>query len=208
MNSNPTLEEVKRKYNRLPLCREWLEFPMEFLFFRRWRKRFLPPLKGKVLEVGVGTGKNIPYYNYQQVTLTAVDVSSGVMKRAEKRMQEKNHPVNLVLLPSDNLPYPNNTFDIVICTFVLCSVPDQMRMLRELKRVVKKEGKIILIEHMLSKNKIIAFLEKIHNPLFNYLLGFNINRDTKGNIQNAGLKITEEENLAFYDVFRYLEVRK
>jgi len=90
----------------------------------------------------------------------------------------------------------------------LCSVPDPVKALKEMKRVCKKNGKIIMIEHMLSKHKLIAFFEHLHNPITRFLFGFNVNRKTDENVKKAGLKIKKIQNMAFFDVFRKIEAKK
>ena len=111
-------------------------------------------------------------------------------------------------MDAQNLKFKDNSFDYIICTFVLCSVPDPVKTLKEMKRVVKPNGKILMIEHMLSKNKLIAFYEHIHNPITRFLFGFNVNRKTDENVEKAGLKIRKMQNMALFDVFRKIEAGK
>lgn len=206
--TNLNQNKIKKKYDRFSLFYDFLEWPVEMLLFSKWRKKLLKKTKGKVLEIGVGTGKNLQYYNYNQVNLTAVDISKGMLARAEKKAKKENFPVKFKLVNSEKLPFKENNFDYIVCTFVLCSVSDQIKMLKEMKRVLKKKGKILFLEHMLSKNKIIAFLERIHNPITKFLFGFNINRETMKNIEKSELKIVKERNMALKDVFKELEVIK
>ncbi len=203
-----TQKQVYKKYNRFARFYDFLEMPIEKGYFSKWRKSILKNVQGKVLEIGVGTGKNLPYYNYNKVNLTAIDISAGMLERARNKIKKNNLPVKLKLIKTEKLPFKDNYFDFIIMTFVLCSVADPMITLSEMKRVLKKNGRIILLEHLLSKNKLIAFWEHLHNPLTKHLFGFNVNRDTMKNIKKAGLKIVKEKNLAFYDVFKEIEVRK
>jgi ubiquinone/menaquinone biosynthesis C-methylase UbiE len=200
--------EVSSKYNRFSFFYDFVEKPMEIFLFRKWRKEALQKLEGNVLEIGVGTGKNFPYYNYNKVDLTAIDLSEGMLSKAKDKVKKKNYPVKLKLENAEHLSFKDNSFDYVIATFVLCSVPNPVKALKEMKRVVKKEGKIILLEHMLSKNKLIAFFGHLHNPISRFLFGFNINRKTIESIKKCGLTITTEKDLAFFDVFKQLEVQK
>ena len=84
-------------------------------------------------------------------------------------------------------------FIYLVTSCVLCSVPDQLKMLQEMKRVLKIDGKIVMLEHMLSDNKILAFLENFHNPITKFLMGVNIDRPTIKNIQ----KYTRNQNISF-----------
>ena len=203
-----TGKQVQKKYNRYSTVYDLLEWLPEKMLLGKLRKPFLENIKGNVLEIGVGTGKNLPYYNYNKVDLTAIDISQGMLHKAKKVAKENKFPVNLQLVEEEKLPFKDNTFDYVVMTFVLCSVPNQHKMLYEMKRVVKKEGKIVLLGHMLSKNKIIAFFEHLHNPITKALVGVNINRKTIDSIRECGLKINKEKNIALKDVFKELEVQK
>ena len=168
----------------------------------------LKKVNGKVLEIGVGTGRNLPYYDYNKVDLTVIDISEGMLNKAREKARKHKFPVKFKLVNSEKLPFKNNSFDQIICTFVLCSVSDPVKILKEMKRVLNKKGKILFLEHMLSKNKIIAFLEHIHNPIMKYLFGYNINRNTIKNIKKSDLKIVKEKDIAMKDVYKELEVTK
>ena len=102
----------------------------------------------------------------------------------------------------------DNSFDCVVCTFVLCSVPEPVIALKEMRRVVKKNGKILMLEHMLSNHWPIALFEHLHNPITRFLFGFNVNRKTVDNVKRAGLIVKKVDNLAFFDVFRRIEAVK
>jgi ubiquinone/menaquinone biosynthesis C-methylase UbiE len=202
-------KQVRKKYNRYSYFYDYgpLNWLFEKLYYSKWRRRILSELKGKVLEVGVGTGKSLRFYNYKKVNLVGADISEKMLSKAIKTADKHNYPVDFRVV-SDKLPFPDNTFDHVFTSCVLCSASDPVRTLKEMARVCKKSGSVIMIEHVLSKNKIIAFLEHIHNPFIRFLFGYNVNRDTVGNIKKAGLKIVKEKNLAFHDVFKELEVIK
>jgi len=120
-------------------------------------------------------------------------------KAKEKGWSEK---YNLLVMDAQYLKFKGESFDYVLCTFVLCSVPDPIMALKEMKRVCKKGGKIIMIEHVLSDNWFIAFFQYVHNPLTRVLFGFNVNRRTVDNIRKSGIKISKETNIAFFDVFK------
>lgn len=200
-------EIVKRKYDRFARYYDFFESFFESKFFRIWRKDLLSSLKGKILEIGVGTGKNLEFYN-KEADVTGIDISPKMLEKAVEKQKKLKRNFNLLLMDAQNLNFENNSFDHVVCTFVLCSVPDPVKVLTEMKRVLKKEGTILMLEHMLSKNKIIAFLEHLHNPITKWLVGVNINRKTTENIRKSGLRITKEINLKLLDVFRRIEARK
>lgn len=194
---------VEKKYNRFSIVYDILEWPVEKLLFSRWRKRIIGNANGKVLEVGVGTGKNLPYYS-KKAKVTGIDISKGMLGKAIKKSKKLKIDCRLLLMDAENMKFGNNSFDTALCTFILCSVPNPVKALKEMRRVCKPNGRIIMIEHVLSKNRLFALWQKLHNPITRWLVGVNINRDTIANIRKAGLEIVSEENLAVKDVFKYI----
>jgi len=119
---------VTSKYNRIAPIYELIDLPLELLFFRRWRKEALSGLSGRVLEVGVGTGRNLKCYPVG-CSITGIDYSERMLEKArEKARGMKN--VTLLLMDAEHLEFPDNSFDYVVTTFVLCSIPDPVRALR------------------------------------------------------------------------------
>lgn len=151
-------------------------------------------LHGDVLEVGVGTGKNIQYYP-DNINVTAIDFSEMMLEKAKEKEKKFNKKVKLVHMDAQNMEFPDNSFDCVFTTCVFCSVPDPLKGLKEIKRVCKCDGKIIMIEHERSENKVVGLLMDIFNPLTLNLYGANINRRTVDNIKKAGFTNIEVTNL-------------
>lgn len=191
---------VVAKYNRLSAVYDLMEWPVEFLFYKKWRKEALSGLKGMVLEVGVGTGKNLKYYP-KGCSVIGIDISEGMLEKARKRAEGLNN-VTLLLMDAEHLEFPDNSFDYVITTFVLCSIPNPVKALKEMHRVLKPDGEMINIEHMRSSTRWIASYEDFINPISVDLTGVNVNRKTVENIGKAGFTIKDVKNLAFKDVFR------
>ena len=198
----------KEKYNRIARFYDLHSKLAEIVWFTRWRNQFISPLKGKILEVGIGTGKNIEYYN-KEAEVVGIDFSEKMLQIAkEKLVKLRKKNITLKQMDVENLKFGDNSFDYVVTTCVFCSVPDPIKGLEEIRRVLKPTGKLIMIEHVLSKNPIIALIEHIHNPMTKLFMGVNINRNTKQNIIRAGMKIAEDRNLALLDVFRLFIARK
>ncbi len=193
---------VEKKYNRLSAVYDIIEWPFERLWFAKWRKRICSEAAGKVLEVGIGTGKNLRYYP-EKAKLTGIDISRGMLNKAIKKSKILKKECSLLLMNAEDMKFDDNSFDTVLCTFILCSVPDPVKTLKEMRRVCRPNGKILMMEHVLSKYRLMALWQDIHAPLIRWVSGVNINRDTAGNIRKAGLEITAEENLALKDVFKY-----
>jgi SAM-dependent methyltransferase len=116
---------TRRAYDRHARFYDALEWPVEQLLYRRWRKALWQRIEGpEVIEIGVGTGKNVPYYP-EGVQVTAVDLSEGMLARARRALQR--HPekaVALYLMDAERLDFDDDTFDEAVATFVFCSVPD------------------------------------------------------------------------------------
>ena len=199
---NQKTDTTKKRYNRIANIFDLMEKPVEMLSFRHWRRKLLSDMKGRVLEVGVGTGKNIPYYP-QGVKVTAVDISEKMLWNAQRKAAHAERNVQFALMDAQYLAFKNETFDTIVATFVFCSVPDAIKGLKELKRVIKKGGKVLLLEHVKSKHRAMGKLMDILNPLVVKMTGFNINRDTVTNIKNAGFSVLLENNL-YGDVFKEL----
>lgn len=205
--NNSEATKVRKRYNRISSVYDLIELPMEILFFSGWRKRLfsLVEPKGRLLEVGVGTGKNLDYY-ISGLDATAIDISEGMLRRAIRKRGRLNLDVSLKLMDAEHLEFENNRFDTVIATFVFCSVPDPIRGLKELSRVCKKTGKIILLEHMRPYRIPVGWLFDLLNPLVVRIMGVNINRRTTENIKKAGLVIEKEGEL-FSDIVMLIVAR-
>jgi len=198
----------KEKYNRLARFYDLHSKFAEKLWFIKWRKKFFAPLKGNILEVGIGTGKNIDYYN-KNAKVMGIDFSEKMLEKArEKLIKSGKKNITLKQMDAENLNFKDNSFDYVVTSCVFCSVPDPIRGLEEIRRVLKPTGKLIMIEHVLSKNPIIALIEHIHNPITKFFFGVNVNRNTKQNIIKSGLRVVEDRNLALFDVFRLFIAEK
>jgi len=198
----------KKKYNRIARFYDLHSKFAEKLWFSEWRNQFILPLNGKILEAGIGTGKNMEYYN-PKAEVIGIDFSEKMLQIAkEKLVKSGKRNITLRQMDAKNLKFKDNSFDYVVTSCVFCSVPNPMKGLKEIRRVLKPTGKLIMIEHVLSKNLLIALIEHTLNPITKYLMGVNINRNTKQNIIHSGMKIIEDKKLALFDVFRLFIAEK
>lgn len=199
-----TTELTRRRYDRLAFFYDFLEAPVEWLRFDSWRTRLCKRIGGqRVLEIGVGTGKNLVHYP-KGFRFSAVDISNRMMKRARQKARVLALDVAFVEMDAEHLAFPENSFDTVFATFVFCSVPDPVAGLRELRRVCMPEGRLLLLEHMKPGNLILGWLFDLLNPVVVRIMGANINRKTTDNVRKAGWKIQVEEKLA-WDIVRWIE---
>ncbi len=177
--------KIKKRYNRIAKVYDILDQPME-AGFSEWRKKMLHETTGKILEVGIGTGKNLPLYP-KDVELTGIDFSEKMIERARNKI---NHPAKTQLLEMDaeNMFFDDNTFDTVVTSCVFCSVPDPVQGLKEIRRVCKNGGKILMLEHMRSHKKVVGLLMDAFNFIPLHIYGANINRETVDNLLKAGFK--------------------
>ena len=195
MDDKATIQ-TKSRYNRIAPVYDLMEAIVERLAFRRWREKLWSQVEGnRVLEVGVGTGKNILYHP-KGVQVTAVDLSDKMLERAQRRAQELDSEVDLRLMDAQKLAFPDTAFDAAVATFVFCSVPDPVLGLRELGRVVRPGGQIFLLEHVRVDRSVIGRLMDLLDPIVVRVMGANINRRTVDNVRRAGLTIERVENLA------------
>ncbi|MBW1998531.1 MAG: methyltransferase domain-containing protein [Deltaproteobacteria bacterium] len=204
MDSERKRNLTRERYDRMARWYDFFEGPMEWLRFRVWRKRLLGRLNGEnVLEAGVGTGKNLPYYP-EGTRPVAVDLSLKMLARAKKRVQGLSTDVPLIQMDVQHMGFDDRRFDTVLATFVFCSVPDPVEGLKEMRRVCRPGGRLLLLEHMRPENPLLGVLFDLVNPLVERMTGANINRRTIENIRKAGWKIRGEEKL-FLDIVRLIE---
>lgn len=190
-------ELIKKRYNRTAYLFDLMEFmsaPMQAMASDKTRRKLFDQVKGQVLEVGVGTGKNLRYYS-PECTVTAIDFSPNMLARARKKLGEAKAKVTLLEMDAQAMTFPDNTFDTVVATCVFCSVPDAILGMQEIKRVCKPDGRVLLLEHMRVDKQIIGPLMDAINPVVVKLMGANINRRTMENIRQAGLTVLTEEKV-------------
>lgn len=194
--SGDATEKTRARYDRIAPIYDLMEAGVERLAFRRWRSRLWDRVEGKrVLEVGVGTGKNASYYP-DGTRVTGIDISGPMLKRAKERVEERDGDVTLVQMDAEHLGFADGAFDGAVATFVFCSVPDAVRGLEEVNRVVKPGGRVVFLEHVRVNAPVIGPLMDLFDPLVLRLMGPHINRRTVENVKEAGLEVEGVEELA------------
>ena len=197
MKGDEATSLTQKRYDRQAGLFDFWEAPIEALGFKRLRKRLWSEVHGaRILEVGVGTGKNLPYHPEGSRSV-AVDLSPRMLRRAARKADRLGRDVDLVLADAQRLPFRDGAFDAAAATFVFCSVPDPVLGLREVRRVVRQDGGLHLLEHVRSRNPIVGKLMDWTNPLWVRVSGANINRDTVGNVERAGFELEGVESRMF-----------
>ena len=195
---------TRARYQRISPVYDRIERLMERRF-QPWREKLWQFVYGpRVLEVGVGTGQNMEFWPLN-CKITAIDLTPGMLDIAHQHAKSLNrHDADLFLADIQHLELPSGIFDTVVATFVFCSVPDPVQGLREIGRVVRPGGKILLLEHVRIDRPVVGAMMDILAPLVVRLNGANINRRTIENIRIAGLHIERVEDLDSMGMFKLI----
>jgi len=183
-------EIIRKRYDRTARFYDC----MDFMIREETRKRVIEMAHGRVLEVGVGTGKNLRFYP-AGCEVTGIDFSPGMLRRAEQRAREISN-ITLMEMDVQDLKFPDNSFDTIVATCVFCSVPDPVRGLEELRRVCKPDGQLLFLEHIRSTRRLLGLMMDLFNPLTVRIIGSNINRRTLDNMKAAGLHLKAVDTIS------------
>ena len=175
------------------------------------RSHTLEEARGLVLEIGFGTGLNLPHYPPAVERLVVMDPSNALAERVQRRLQHAPMPVEMLRRDaSERMPFEDATFDTVVSTWTLCSVEGLQTALAEIRRVLKPDGRFLFMEHGLSDRPVTARIQNLLNPLQNVVsCGCNLNRRIDEEMEAAGLVILSLERFvvpsvprAFGEVYR------
>src|SRR6185437_4125434 len=155
---------------------------------REERKQLLETAAGATLEIGAGTGLNLEHYREAVTRLVLVEPDRHMRRRLGRRLEAVGRTAEIVAASVDDLPFPDASFDTVVVTYVLCSVPDQAEALAEIARVLKPDGRFLFLEHVRSTDPKIARRQDRIRPLYN-LVGCNPNRDTLAGIEASAFTV-------------------
>jgi ubiquinone/menaquinone biosynthesis C-methylase UbiE len=189
---NDETERVRRIWERFaPRYDDKVRLPERFLF-EGGREWVCSRATGDVLEVSIGTGRNLPLYP-PGVRLTGIDLSAGMIERARRRSAELGIAVELRVGDAQALELPDSSFDTVVCTLALCSIPDPRAAVREMKRVLRPGGRLLLLEHVGSPRFMVRAIQRALEPITVWLGGDHLVREPLELLRAEGCEVEEVE---------------
>ena len=161
------------------------------------REKIVPLAEGMVLDIGIGSGLNIPYYDKSKIDhLYGLDPSIELLNLAKSLAKKNELEIEFLECGAEAIPLPNDSIDTVVITYTLCTIPDTQLSNQEIMRVLKPNGKLLFCEHGLAPDINIAKWQKRINPIWNKIAGgCNLNRDIPNLIRSSGLKISNMEEM-------------
>ena len=155
------------------------------------RKKIVPNASGNILEIGIGSGLNLPFYEKSKINnLYGIDPSSELCDMAKKTAYDNEIEVNLLINEAEEIELPQDSIDTVVMTYTLCTIPNPQDALKEIKRVMKTDAKMLFCEHGTAPDKNIIKWQNRINPIWGKLFGgCNINRDIPNILKESGFKI-------------------
>lgn len=191
------MKDTSEKYDRFSRIYDLVELPVEKKLFAGLRKQALSYAQGRVLEVGIGTGKNIPHYPPDVEEVVGIDFSSGMLLRARDRAARSPVKVSLMQMDVERLAFEDEYFDTVVSAFVFCTVPHPLQGLREVYRVLKGEGRAVFLEHMKTDSALVNIPLYLMNVVSRTFTGTSMVRETQKNIETAGFHLWEVQRFVY-----------
>ena len=171
-----------------------MELP-ERLGLGRLRRETLRGVRGRVLELGVGTGRNFPLYPDEVASVVGIDPDEVMLRRAEERARNAPFPAQTVPGSAEELPFEDESFDAVVATLAFCTIPDPGKALREARRVLRSGGELRLLEHVRIEQRTVAWAQEKVTPLWKRLAGgCHLDRDTLNAVRQAGFEVERVEH--------------
>jgi len=180
------------RYQRIAPFYDLLDVPFEHMRYRALRPLPFRGLTGRLLDAGVGTGRNFPFYP-PRTSVVGIDISPAMLARAARRRRNATVTLELKQMDVTKLAFADGTFDAAVATFLFCVLPDEMQepALRELGRVVKPGGPIRLLEYVRPQGKLRRLITGVWQPWVTWAYGASFDRQTEKHIAMAGLELVE-----------------
>ena len=198
---------LRDRYERIAPFYDLLDGPFEHLRYRRLRPLLFTGLSGRILDAGVGTGRNIPYYP-AGAEVTGVDLSPSMLARARRRAMEAGRHVDLRLADVTRLGFPDHAFDACVASFLFCVLPDSQQpdALREISRVVKPGGELRLLEYVRPAGAFRGFIAGLWEPWMAWAYGAGFDRRTEAHLRDLGMEIVDAR-FVVGDLIKMITVR-
>ena len=180
------------RYQRIAWAYDLLDLPFEYGRYRKIRPQIFRGLSGRILDAGVGTGRNFPFYPLGS-EVVGIDLSPGMLARAERRRPLATASVVLRQMDVTRLDFPDRSFDAAVATFLFCTLPDDLQVagMRELGRVVKPGGIIRCLEYTRPSGGLRRAMTHLWEPWINWAYGAGFDRETEKRAPEAGLQLFE-----------------
>ena len=197
-------EAAIEKWNKAAKCLEANQRGEETRY-GNFKRHLFGKAVGRTMLVAAGTGVDFKYFP-ADVELTAIDFSPTMLEYAERKVDECPAPITLEEADVTSLDFPDAHFDTVVTSCTFCSVPDPVKGLREVHRVLKDDGALLMFEHVRPSNFYLGFAMDVMNPVVR-LIGPDVNRRTGDNVRAAGFRLTREFNV-YLDMVKLFEAEK
>jgi ubiquinone/menaquinone biosynthesis C-methylase UbiE len=180
------------RYQRIAPLYDLLDFPFEHGRYRHIRPQLFHGLTGQILDAGVGTGRNIPFYP-PDASVVGIDLSPAMLARAERRAKQIGRAVDLRRMDVTRLDLPDQSFDAAVASFLFCVLPNELQALAlvEIERVLKPGGTLRLLEYVRPKGALRAFIARLWEPWMAWAYGAGFDRRTEEHVREVGLEILE-----------------
>jgi ubiquinone/menaquinone biosynthesis C-methylase UbiE len=195
------------RYERIAAIYDLLDVPFEYCRYRKIRPLLFQGLKGRLLDAGVGTGRNIPFYP-PEAQVVGIDISPAMLARAERRRFSLDADVELHQMDVTHLAFMDQSFDSAVATFLFCVLPDDLQVpaLREMGRVVKSGGTIRLLEYVRPRGTLRKAITRLWEPWVAWAYGASFDRRTEERVPEAGLEVVESR-LVVHDLIKLISIR-
>lgn len=180
------------RYQRIAWAYDLLDLPFEYGRYRKIRPQMFHGLSGRILDAGVGTGRNFPFYPADS-EVVGIDLSPAMLARAQRRVSTAATKVELRQMDVTRLEFPDRTFDAAVATFLFCVLPDELQVagMRELRRVVKPGGIIRCLEYTRPSGGLRRAMTRVWEPWVYWAYGATFDRQTERKAPEAGLQLFE-----------------
>ncbi len=201
------MTSILERYQRIAPLYDLLDLPFEYGRYRRIRPRLFNGLSGRILDAGVGTGRNAPFYP-RGTNIVGIDLSPAMLVRAGRRRSQSVAPIELRQMDVTSLEFPPASFDAAVATFLFCALPDdqQVPALRELRRVVRPGGAIRLLEYVRPRSPLRRLSAAMWEPWVAWAYGAEFDRNTAAHVPEADLELLDA-HFVVDDLMQLLTVR-